>query len=155
MTTAGEDPEEVEERLKSALLQIELDFLEAKMRLREQFGLDTLEIQKEIEDMRLGIIREGIEQEIEERRKGIEEGQQDLQNILNADHAASLKQQALSSLFKTNLQGNSASRKQQQNEKIIIETIVAVMHASSASQKQKLRDSLQQTSQMFRQLALR
>lgn len=151
---SGRDPKQVEQDLKNELLQIELSFLEAKKALAEQYGLDTVEIQKQIEALRLGIITDSIEQEQKKRQEAKDDFEEGLLKGLEAvskitDQVAQLSQLSLETRLnrieaqkqaELKMVGDNEKRKQAVEEKFERQKETA---QKQAAQRQKAISSVQ------------
>lgn len=79
----GADPVQVEEQLKQRLLESERRFLDQKLALYEQYGLDTAAIQQAQADQLLGITKDRIDKEIAEEQRLADERRRQNEQILN------------------------------------------------------------------------
>jgi|GEM_PF-3567386 len=78
----GEDSVVAEEVLNQQLLDGQIDFLEAKKELQQEFGMDSLETQTQIEQMKLDEARRRAEEELEIEREKEEKKEQAKQQAL-------------------------------------------------------------------------
>ncbi len=101
----GLDPVEVEERVQARLLASEQTFLEEKLALYEEYGLDATSVQQAQADQLLKITQERVDKEIAEEQRLSDQRQREAEQVISGiSQASGLAFDAISTAQQNSLQ---------------------------------------------------